>query len=110
VRAVAVLLALVIVSTLVYGSVLLLQWSTRRRTLAAYRQATWQLRQYGEAGFTIIAVSLARPTGEVLDSHVVERIADSDPQWSIRFNAAILVAEERAFQLNGLGPDALGPG
>jgi pyridoxamine 5'-phosphate oxidase family protein len=60
----------------------------------------WQPRHYGVQGQTVVAVSLVRPDGEVLDEHVVARFPDQDPDWSRLFLAARQEAEERAFHLN----------
>ena len=62
--------------------------------------ARWRLRHYGERGETVVAVSLMPPDGRVLDEHVVDRIRDNDPEWSLRFLRAKEEAEERAFHLN----------
>jgi pyridoxamine 5'-phosphate oxidase family protein len=70
----------------------------RDRRLRA--RASWQTRHYGANGETVVAVSLTRPGGEILDEHVVARLRDDDPEWSAKFLRAREEAAERAFHLN----------
>jgi pyridoxamine 5'-phosphate oxidase family protein len=83
---------------LVYGIV---------RTVSGPRPAAlpvggrWQVHHYAEGGQTVVTVARLTPAGEVVEQHVVSRIADSDPDWSRKFLQARQEAEERAFHLNG---------
>jgi hypothetical protein len=60
----------------------------------------WRTHHYADAGQTVVSVARMTPAGEVLEEHVVDRIPDSDGDWSRRFLAARQEAEERAFHLN----------
>jgi pyridoxamine 5'-phosphate oxidase family protein len=63
----------------------------------------WQAHHYAEAGDTVVTVARLTRTGEVVEEHVVARIADQDDDWSRKFLAAKQEAEERAFHLNADG-------
>jgi hypothetical protein len=67
--------------------------------------AKWRVRHYGQREVRVVAVSLVSGNGRVLDEHVVDRIADSDPAWEDHFLRAMQTAEERAFHLNSTRPD-----
>jgi pyridoxamine 5'-phosphate oxidase family protein len=106
VRALALLLAVVVVLALLYFGYLAVSASARRPGLRERDRARWRLRHYGDRGTTVVAVSLVSPvTGHVFDEHVVARIPDNDPDWSRRFLLAKEEAEERAFHLNADGTE-----
>lgn len=110
-RAVAIIVAVVVAVVLVLVVVQSLKGLGNRRSAKLLRQARWQLHHYSENGQTVVAVSRMLPNGQVLESHMVQSIADSDPNWANLFNAAKFEAEERAFHLNGGGSQAqLPPG
>ena len=102
-RALALLLALGVTLVVAVSCYLLLTAIAGRRSRRAARAARWQVLHYGRNGQTVVAVGLVPPDGRVLDEHVVDRIADGDPEWSDRFLLARESAEERAYHLNGGG-------
>lgn len=99
-RAFAVLLALLVTAAVAVGTYRLAVLLLRRREQRERAAARWRLRHHSADGRTVVAVSLALPSGEVLDEHVVDRIPDGAPEWSDRFLRARAEAEERAFHLN----------
>ncbi len=99
-RFVAMLLAVVVAAAIVAGMVTIVASAGRRRAERQRRSARWQVIHRGEHGITLVAVGLTVPGGAVVEEHVVERIPDSDPDWTARFLHAREAAEERAFHLN----------
>lgn len=72
----------------------------RRKRSKGPESPAWRLLHYAQDGQTVVAVARETSDGHVIEKHVVARIADTDGDWSARFVAAKLDAEERAFHLN----------
>ena len=99
-RAVAFGLGLGLAIFLGYGTYALTAAIAARRTRRALASARWKAHHRGEPGATVVTVRLALPGGRVVDEHVVARVDDAAPDWSMRFVDATQQAEERAFHLN----------
>jgi pyridoxamine 5'-phosphate oxidase family protein len=90
-----------LVAYLIYRGVTAVPASQTRRLPTGGR---WQARHYADDGHTVVAVVRMTSSGEVVEEHVVARIADADEDWSRKFLAAQQEAEERAFHLNADPP------
>lgn len=99
-RALALVLALIVALCVTWGGYLAVSAVARRREDRVHSSARWRMTHHGERGEIVVAVTLIRPDGRVLDRHEVARIPDEAPDWDSRFLTAKQVAEERAFHLN----------
>jgi hypothetical protein len=101
VRAVELILALLLALGVAWATYLAAVAVTRRRESRLARRSRWRMTHHGENGETVVAVSLVRPDGRILDRHEVARVPDHAPDWDAQFLAATQTATERAFHLNG---------
>jgi hypothetical protein len=99
-----IVVALAVVLALGYVVYMAVSGGTGRQ-VALTSGAKWRVRHYGEREVRVVSVCLVSESGRVLDEHVVDRIADSDPGWEEHFLGALQTAEERAFHLNATRPD-----
>ncbi|QXG77705.1 hypothetical protein KUM42_09510 [Modestobacter sp. L9-4] len=99
------LAAVLVVVLLVVAVVLAVRERTARAWAAAEARAVWADDHSTVGGVTRVVVrrTARLPSGEerVLAESVIEEIADGDPDWHGRFDAARARAYDRAIDLNG---------
>ena len=100
-RALAVLVALLLLTALAAGGFALVRAEVRRSRRLGQAAARWGPRTDVEAGETVVSVRRALPSGEPVDAPlVVARLAADDPDFDQRYADAMALARMRAASFN----------